>query len=203
MISALASADATAWLSVLVKTLAYAATLFAAGSVLVSAGLRELTEDGRVSLRRMAVIGALAAAVLSGLRVPVRTSFLMGGSIGGATDPMMLGTVAGSPLGASVETHALRRCARSCGAEQGAADAGVVCGGARGRMASASVHRCGKRACPGHSRDDSSPDDSDVAAEWTGEYRATATNDGANRRKRFRRVPSLWRAASWVACAVP
>jgi putative copper resistance protein D len=102
MIEVLAFSDATVWLSILVKTLAYAATLVAAGSVLVSASLRELTEDGRDALRRTAVIGALAAAILSVLRVPVRASFLMGGSIDGAIDPMMLGIVTESPLGASV-----------------------------------------------------------------------------------------------------
>lgn len=102
MIDALASADTTVWLSILLKTLTYAATLVAAGSVMVSVTLGELTEDGRGSLRRMAVIGALAAAVLSVLRVPVRASFLMGGSFDGAVDPMMLGIVAESPLGASV-----------------------------------------------------------------------------------------------------
>jgi putative copper resistance protein D len=102
MIFALASADANVWLSIVVKTLAYAATLVAAGSVLVSVGLRELTTDGRSSLRRMAVLAALAAAVLSVLRVPVRASFLIGGSLDGAVDPMMLWIVAESPLGASV-----------------------------------------------------------------------------------------------------
>lgn len=102
MIAALASADVVTWISILVKTLAYAATLVAAGSVLVLLGLRELTHDGRGAVRRMAVIGALAAAVLSVLRVPVRASFLMGGSLDGALDPTMLAIVADSPLGASV-----------------------------------------------------------------------------------------------------
>lgn len=102
MIAVLASADAVTWISILVKTLVYAATLVASGSVLALIGLREITEDGRAALRRMAVIGALAAAVLSILRVPIRASFLMGGSIDGAIDPMMLRIVAESPLGASV-----------------------------------------------------------------------------------------------------
>jgi putative copper resistance protein D len=102
MIATFTSADAVTWISILVKTLAYAVTLVAAGSVMVSVTLGELTEDGRGSLRRMAVIGALAAAVLSVLRVPVRASFLMGGSLDGAVDPMMLWIVAESPLGASV-----------------------------------------------------------------------------------------------------
>lgn len=102
MIAALVSADAVTWVSILVKTLAYAATLIAAGSVLVSVGLRELTGDGRAALRRIAVIAALGAAVLSILRVPVRASFLMGGTLDGAVDPMMLGIVTESPLGTSV-----------------------------------------------------------------------------------------------------
>lgn len=102
MIATLASADVITWISILVKTLAYAATLVAAGSVLALISLRELTEDGRSALRRMAVIGALAAAVLSVLRIPLRASFLMGGSFDGAVDPMMLGIVAESPLGLSV-----------------------------------------------------------------------------------------------------
>lgn len=102
MIAVLASADTVTWISILVKTLVYAATLVASGSVLALIGLREITEDGRAALRRLAVIGALAAAVLSILRVPIRASFLMGGSIDGAIDPMMLGIVAESPLGASL-----------------------------------------------------------------------------------------------------
>ena len=49
---------------------------------------RDLTGDGRAALRRIAVIAALGAAVLSILRVPVRASFLMGGTLDGAVDPM-------------------------------------------------------------------------------------------------------------------
>ncbi|MFC3613005.1 CopD family protein [Lutimaribacter marinistellae] len=102
MIAALASADAVIWIAILVKTLAYAATLIAAGSVLVLLWLRELTADARAALRRAAVLGAIAAALLSALRLPVRASFLMGGALDGAVDPMMLGIVAESPLGASL-----------------------------------------------------------------------------------------------------
>jgi putative copper resistance protein D len=102
MIATLASADTITWISILVKTLAYATTLVAAGSVMALISLRELTEDGRSALRRMAVRGALAAAVLSVLRIPLRASFLMGGSFDGAIEPMMLGIVVESPLGVSV-----------------------------------------------------------------------------------------------------
>jgi putative copper resistance protein D len=102
MIAALASADAVTWIAILLKTLVYAATLTAAGSVLVLLGLRELTEDARGALRRMALLGALAAAVLSVARIPVGASFLMGGTLGGALDPVILRIVAESPLGGSV-----------------------------------------------------------------------------------------------------
>lgn len=102
MIATLASVGTHVWLSVLIKAFAYAATLVASGSVLALVGLRELTVDGQSSLRSLAAIAALAAALLSVLRVPVRASFLVGGSLDGAVDPMMLGMVADSPLGASV-----------------------------------------------------------------------------------------------------
>jgi putative copper resistance protein D len=64
--------------------------------------LRELTSEGRAALRRVAVIAALSAAVTSALRIPCQASFLMGGTLEGALDPMMLGIVADGPLGLSV-----------------------------------------------------------------------------------------------------
>lgn len=102
MLDALASADAVTWLSIAVKALAYAATLSAAGSVLVLALLGAvMTEPGRTALRRTAVLSALAAAVFTALRLPLRASFLMGGTWDGALDPLILGLVAESPLGTS------------------------------------------------------------------------------------------------------
>jgi putative copper resistance protein D len=101
MLTALTTADAVTWLSISVKALAYAATLSAIGSVLVLVALRELSESGRAALRWTAVLSALAAAVFTALRLPVRASFLMGGALDGATDPMILGMVADSPLGTS------------------------------------------------------------------------------------------------------
>ena len=100
--SALASADAVTWLSIILKTLTYATTLVAVGSVFVAVGLRELSPDGRAALGRMALLAAILAAALSVLRIPVRASFLMGGTLDGAMDPMMLAIVAESPLGTSV-----------------------------------------------------------------------------------------------------
>lgn len=101
MLAALTSADAVTWASIAVKALAYAATLSAIGSVLVLVALRELSEGGRAALRLTAVASVLAAALFTVLRLPVRASFLMGGTWDGATDPMILGMVADSPLGTS------------------------------------------------------------------------------------------------------
>lgn len=102
MFAALASADALTWLSILVKALAYATTLLAAGSVLVRVSMTSLGPDERIRLGRTAALSALAAAVLSATRVPLRAGFLMGGDLAGATDPMLLGVVAESPLGTSM-----------------------------------------------------------------------------------------------------
>ncbi|WP_428528490.1 copper resistance D family protein [Roseibium sp.] len=102
MLAALAAIDAQILTSIAIKTLASAATLLAAGSVLVSVVLRSLTEDDRTYLARVAGAMALIAAVATLLRIPLRASFLMGGTLDGAFDPMLLELVADSPLGGSV-----------------------------------------------------------------------------------------------------
>ena len=102
MLAELAAADAAMALSILVKTLAYAATLLAAGGALVRAGLRSLDPSGRAALSRMTVACAIAAAALSLLRLPMRASFLMGGALEGAVDTVMLEIAMDSPLGVSV-----------------------------------------------------------------------------------------------------
>ncbi|WP_299970785.1 CopD family protein [uncultured Roseobacter sp.] len=101
MLVTLATVDTVTWLSIIVKAFAYAATLFAVGSVLVVVSLQGVSERGRAALRRTAVLSALAAAVFTGLRLPVRASFLMGSTWDGAVEPMILGMVAESPLGTS------------------------------------------------------------------------------------------------------
>ncbi|MDW4497144.1 CopD family protein [Sulfitobacter sp. D35] len=101
MLAALSQADAVTWFSIVVKALAYAATLGSVGSVLVLATLRKLSEGGRDALRLTAVFLAVASAVFTALRLPVRASFLMGGTLDGATDPLILGMVTQSPLGTS------------------------------------------------------------------------------------------------------
>ncbi|ARE42405.1 Copper resistance protein (plasmid) [Rhodovulum sp. P5] len=102
MLSALGTIDALTLLSILVKTASYAATLLAAGSVLVAHGLARLSSRGRQALVRTAILAAMAAALFSILRLPLRAGFLMGGTLDGAMDPMVLGMVAESPLGTSI-----------------------------------------------------------------------------------------------------
>lgn len=102
MLGELASADAITWLSTSVKALVYVATLLSAGSAMAVLFLRNLPEAERSRLRKIAVVMAIAAAVLSLFRLPIRASFLMGGTWAGAVEPMMLRMVFESPLGSAV-----------------------------------------------------------------------------------------------------
>ncbi|MFA8386512.1 MAG: copper resistance D family protein [Pelagibaca sp.] len=102
MLSALASADLVTWLSICVKALAYATALIAMGSILAILTLRRLPAPEVQALRLLAVFCAIAAALFSLLRIPLRASFLMGGTWQGATEPMMVKMVWDSPLGASI-----------------------------------------------------------------------------------------------------
>lgn len=102
MMAALASADAVTWLSICIKAMVYATTLLAAGLVLILLSVRTLPEDEDRRLRRIAVLMAIASAVFSVLRLPIRASFLMGGTWAGAMDPMIFGIVLESPLGTAV-----------------------------------------------------------------------------------------------------
>ncbi|MDU9006432.1 copper resistance D family protein [Sedimentitalea todarodis] len=102
MLNALASADAVTWLSIVVKALVYATAFLAMGSVLSIWALRRLPPSEVQALRRLSVLCAIGAALLSLARLPLRASFLMGGTWQGATDPMMLTMVSESPLGSSI-----------------------------------------------------------------------------------------------------
>ncbi|MFK7869961.1 MAG: copper resistance D family protein [Roseobacter sp.] len=102
MLDALSSADGVTWLSICIKAMVYATTLLAAGSVLAVLFLRSLPEIEQHRLRQMAVLTAIAAAILSLARLPIRASFLMGGTWAGATEPMMLNMVMDSPLGTAI-----------------------------------------------------------------------------------------------------
>ena len=88
--------------SIFVKAAAYVASFAAAGSVLALLALSRLDDDTARAVRRLAVTGAVAAAVVSALQIPVRASFLMSGSVSEAIEPAILGMVAESPLGTSL-----------------------------------------------------------------------------------------------------
>ena len=102
MLDALASADGITWLSICIKAMVYASTLLAAGSVLAVLFLHSIPEAEKRRLRRTAVFLAIASAVLSLLRLPIRASFLMGGTWAGAMEPMMLNMFIDSPLGSAI-----------------------------------------------------------------------------------------------------
>lgn len=102
MLNALASADAVTWLSIVVKALVYGTAFLAMGSVLNLLFLRSLPASEVRKLGQMSVLWAIGGAVFSALQLPLRASFLMGGTWQGATEPMMLTMVLESPLGASI-----------------------------------------------------------------------------------------------------
>lgn len=102
MLNALASADVVTWLSIILKALVYATAFLAMGSVLNLLTLRSLPASEVPKLRQMSFVYAIGAALFSVLRVPLRASFLMGGTWQGATEPMMLTMVWESPLGSSI-----------------------------------------------------------------------------------------------------
>ncbi len=101
MLGVISAADTVTWVSIFVKALAYSATLVAAGSVLTCLSLASLNANGRTSLRKLAVGSAVVAALVTILRLPLRASFLMGGTWAGAFDPTILEMVVESPLGTS------------------------------------------------------------------------------------------------------
>ena len=94
--------DGVTAVEILVKTAAYAACLVAAGSATALLALSRLDGETAQAVRRLAVASAAIAAAASALRIPVRASFLMGGSFGGAFDPAIVGMVVESPLGVSL-----------------------------------------------------------------------------------------------------
>ena len=102
MIGAVASADLLTWISIFVKALVYATTLLAMGSVLALLALRSLPVREVQTLKWLSVVCAVIAVVTSLVRLPLRASFLMGGTWQGGTDPMILAMVWDSPLGTSV-----------------------------------------------------------------------------------------------------
>ena len=102
MLSIVLDVDGVTVVEILVKTAASAACLLAAGSAICRLALSRFDDGTAGAVRRLAVAAAIVAGVASALRIPVRASFLMGGTISGAFDPAIVAMVAESPLGTSL-----------------------------------------------------------------------------------------------------
>ncbi len=102
MLSTVVNLDGVTAIEILVKTATYAACLAAAGSALALLARSRLDDETARAVRRLAVAGAVTAAALSAIRIPIRASFLMGGTFSGAFEPSILEMVVESPLGTSL-----------------------------------------------------------------------------------------------------
>ena len=102
MLSTLLDLDGVTGVEILVKTGTYAACLAAAGSAFALLALARFDGATARSVRQTAVATAALAAALSALGLPIRASFLTGGSVAGAFDPAIVAMVAESPLGTSL-----------------------------------------------------------------------------------------------------
>ena len=87
--------------TVVVKTLAYLASLTTAGSALALASLSRLDAGTVRMVRRLGLAGALAAGMATLALVPMGAIYLAGGSWSGAADTTLVGMVAESPVGES------------------------------------------------------------------------------------------------------
>lgn len=102
MLSTVLDLDGATATEILVKTATCATCLAAAGSALAPLALSRLDDGTTRAVRRLAVAAAVAAAALSAARIPIRASFLMGGTFSGAFEPPILAMVVESPLGTSL-----------------------------------------------------------------------------------------------------
>ncbi|UWQ22088.1 copper resistance D family protein [Jannaschia sp. W003] len=97
----LAPLDALTVLAVAAKAAGYAAALLAAGGAIFLALFREADALVLRLARRVAVAAALAGLAVLALRFGIRAARISGLGLDGATDPVMLGFVWQSPLGAA------------------------------------------------------------------------------------------------------
>ena len=98
----LAPVDGLALLAIAAKAAGYGAALLAMGGVLFAAAFRRLAAPDVLRLaRRLAVAAALAGLAVLAARFGIRAARISGMGWAGAVDPMMLGFVWQSPLGAA------------------------------------------------------------------------------------------------------
>lgn len=97
----LAPIDGWAIAAIVAKTAGYGAALLAMGGPLFVLAFPNASDDVRQLARKIAVIAALIGLAVLALRFGIRASRISGMGMLGAIDPMMLGFVWDSPLGAA------------------------------------------------------------------------------------------------------
>ena len=102
MLQSVLAMDGATLATVVVKALAYLASLTAAGSALVLASLTKLDRDTRRMVGRLGLGCAFTAGLASAALIPVDAIYLAGGSWAGAADPVLTGMVAASPVDESL-----------------------------------------------------------------------------------------------------
>ena len=97
----LAPIDGWAITAIIAKAVGYGAALLAMGGPLFVLVFRSSSNDVRQLARKVAVIAALIGLAVLALRFGIRAARISGMGLSGAVDPMMLGFVWDSPLGAA------------------------------------------------------------------------------------------------------
>ena len=97
----LAPIDGWAIAAIIAKAVGYGVALFAIGGPLFILVFRSSSNDVRQLARKVAVIAALIGLAVLALRFGIRAARISGMGLSGAVDPMMLGFVWDSPLGAA------------------------------------------------------------------------------------------------------
>ena len=97
----LAPIDGWAIAAIIAKAVGYGAALLAMGGPLFVLVFRSSSNDVRQLARKIAVIAALIGLAVLALRFGIRAARISGMGLSGAVDPMMLGFVWDSPLGAA------------------------------------------------------------------------------------------------------
>jgi len=97
----LAPIDGWAITAIIAKAVGYGAALLAMGGPLFVLVFRSSYNDVRQLARKVAVIAALIGLAVLALRFGIRAARISGMGLSGAVDPMMLGFVWDSPLGAA------------------------------------------------------------------------------------------------------
>lgn len=97
----LAPIDGWAIAAIIAKAVGYGVALLAMGGPLFILVFRSSSNDVRQLARKVAVIAALIGLAVLALRFGIRAARISGMGLSGAVDPMMLGFVWDSPLGAA------------------------------------------------------------------------------------------------------